>query len=149
VSPIRVIARPSDQITITREIDLLFAACWALFGVWGILAGLKGLPSVQESAGHNYTFLLAFATGISGIGACVSAVMIFFKSRFGQVTKKRLERTFCWALLFSISYYPIALALTNNWPAVILLFIFMCLPIYRIRHLSYRIRLYHDSAAGI
>lgn len=134
---------------VTREIDVLFTLCWTLFALWGFVAGIKGLPSVQEQAGQNYNFFWAFGIGIAGAGAAWSAGSIFFRTRFGQVTKKRFERAFCWALLAFITFYPIALALSGNWPSVILLLIFMALPIYRIRHLSYRIKLYHDSAASL
>lgn len=134
---------------VTREIDVLFAVCWAFFAIWGIASGIEGLPSVQQQAGHGYSFFWSFGVGVSALGATASAVAIFFKSRFGQVTKKRLERTFCWALLLFIAYYPIALTLSDNWVPAILILIFMALPIYRIRHLSYRIKLYHVSAASL
>lgn len=134
---------------VTREIDVFFLFCWTVLGVWGIAAGIGGLPSVQESAGQNYNFFWALGIGVSATGAAWSAVSIFFKTRFGQVTKKRFERAFCWALLFFIAYYPIALALAGSWISAILILIFMALAIYRIRHLSYRIKLYHASAASL
>jgi hypothetical protein len=146
---VRVIAKPSDQIVVTREIDVLYVVLWTILGVWGIAAGVSGLPSVQESAGVNYSFFWALGIGVAGVGAAWSAVSIFFKTRFGQVTKKRFERAFCWAMLFFVAYYPIALFLAGSWPSAVLVLIFLGLAVYRIRHLTYRIKLYHDSAASI
>jgi hypothetical protein len=149
VSSIRVIAHPSDEIMVTREIDVFFAFCWSALAVWGLAAGIKGLPSVTEAVGQNYNFFWALGIGVASVGALWSNVAIFFKTRFGQVTKKRFERAFCWAMLFFVAYYPIALFLAGSWPSAVLVLIFLGLAVYRIRHLTYRIKLYHDSAASI
>jgi hypothetical protein len=141
----RLIARPKDPLVVNRELDLLFVLCWWALSAWGIISTIKGVPSVQAESGVNYGFLWSLGVTVSAIGAAIFGALIFFKTPIGQVTKKRLERTCCWAMFFFVAYYPVALALQGKIESASLVMIFLFLPLYRARVLTDRIKHYANA----
>jgi hypothetical protein len=148
---LKLIARPSDPLVVTRELDVFFIVCWAIYAAWGITACIFGIPSINFVNGLLYNQIWSGGIGLIATVALISAISIFFKTRTHQITKKKVERAALHALSWFVVAYPALLLLlaifTGNVTYLatsVIGLLYLLIPIYRIRHLSKRIKYYES-----
>lgn len=145
----KLMVRPSDPLLLTRELDIFFILSWAIFAGWGYFAVFQGLETITLALGSFFNFIWALGIAVLSSIALIASIMVFFKTKMRQVSKKRIELVAVWGLIFLVAVYPVYLAgraisqeEINIWNSVIISLLYVLIPFFRIRNLRYRIRYY-------
>ena len=149
----KLVARPSDPLFVTRELDVFFIIAWGIYAAWGVAASLAGIPTVTSASGELYNTIWAGLIAITAFGSFWSAISIFYKTKLQQVVKKRVERAFLWMLTVLVIVYPSFLLISviegdmGRLAAFIVSLLYVLIPVFRIRHLTKRIKYYESLSS--
>ena len=151
----QLVARPSDPLFVTRELDVFYIIAWGIYAAWGVAASIAGIPTITLASGELYNIIWAGLIAVTAVGALWSAVSIFYKTKLQQVVKKRIERTFLWVLMVLVAVYPSFLLITviegdtTRLATFIVSLLYLLIPYFRIRHLTKRIKYYASLSTNI
>lgn len=159
-SRIRAAARAvKDPIVATRELDLAAGATWFCYALWGLLSAMSDLTVFQayQQWEQAYPMIWGGMIGLFSLGAAVSAVSTLFLHPHrvaARIRFKRAERFLLWGAYGLIAVYPITLLFQGDsngnvrWDILALSLSFFPFGVFRVRHLSQRIRQLYAFAAA-
>lgn len=140
--------KPSSPLIVDRWIDVVYAALWALYAVWGLITMFSGLPTLDRLAPPWYPTLWAGAVGSLSAIAAICSISLFFDTKLSFITKKKVERAAVIALGAFITLYPVLLILavfggdSSRFSVAALSLTYLLFPGYRIYLLNQRIKAY-------
>lgn len=149
VNLLRLQSKPSDPLIVDRWTDVAFIALWFVYGLWGVVSLIVGLPTIAQFAPDWYQPAWSGMIGVLSITAALLASLIFFETSWmQQITKKKLERAIVRTLLAFIAIYPVLLILRSTiggdvertGATSVLAFSFLIFPALRIHNLGVRIK---------
>lgn len=141
----KVIARPSDPILSTREIDVFFAVGWLGFAWWGLFSALFGVKTIVDPLGFWFSTVYSGIFSLLALLCSLIATSLFFRiGTISNLTKKKWEQSLAIGMFFFFLIYPVNImvrALTDSAITPNLGIALVCLLVifYRIRNLRYRI----------
>jgi hypothetical protein len=144
-------ARLSDPLIVDREFDLFFLCAWLVYMGWGISAAIAGVPTITLVQGGVYNLIWAISLSVTALMCALSCLGIFYATGYVKaITKKKIELGFAYLLTGIVSVYPAFVwiqALAGDETRVATSFVsllYILIPVYRIRHLTRRIRYYES-----
>lgn len=145
---IRLILHPGDPVVTNRWIEVAFVILWAIYGTWGVMSLLSGIPTLADATQSWYQVLWSGAVGILSYTAMIFAVSVFFGVKPSPVTKKQFERGSVIALTAFIAIYPALLTIaafegdTDRIATAILALSYLVFPVFRVYMLTQKIKSY-------
>lgn len=152
----RLQTTPSDPLIVDRWLDVAYVALWFIYGLWGVIIFILGLPTFTYFTPDWYQTAWSGVIGCLSITASILAALIFFETRWmAQVTKEYTERAIVIVLCAFILVYPILLIIRSiagdvlvTGGASALAFSYLIFPLLRIRILSKRIKALREVKAN-
>lgn len=145
--------RVDEPLIADRSIDLAAVLTWLCFAGWGIATGIAGLRTISELTSQWYELAWGSSIGALALIACIAAFSTFFNNPnlLVRIRKKTFEFWSVSIMAGFISVYPIFAfiqALSGDGNRVALVFVavsYLIFPVWRVRHLSKRIKRLRDT----
>lgn len=145
---LKLIARPSDPLLMTREIDVFFAFGWLGFAWWGGFSAIVGVKTIVDPLGFWFATIYSGMVGVLAVLASLIAASLFVRTpRVSNLTKKKWEQSIAIGMVFFFAIYPVNIVVRALTDAAILpnlgiALICLLVIFYRIRNLRHRINSY-------
>lgn len=142
---------PHSPLIIDRWIDVVYGLFWSIYGAWGLTTLIVGLPTLTAASPDWYRVIWSGSVGILSAIAGIAAISLFFDTKVGFITKKKIERGAVIALGAFITLYPVLLFSswfggdTDRAAAAVLSLSYLLFPAYRIYLLNQRIKAYEST----
>jgi hypothetical protein len=146
---LRLILHPGDPLIVNRWIEIAFILLWLIYGTWGVMSLLNGIPTIVDTTQPWYQVVWSGAVGVLSYITAALAISSFFNLGPPPIVKKQLERGSVIALIGFVAIYPALLAIaafegdTDRIPAAILSLSYLIFPVYRVYALTQKIKTYY------